>query len=90
MPTIAGAGLLKSLDLARSGDAALGTDAAIVIALSAGFAWLAISWMMRWLAKASFGIFVYYRIALGTFLLGPVTGLAGAPNQLDAKSPPGR
>ena len=69
LPTIAGAGLLKSLDLVRVGDAALGTDAAIVIALSAGLAWLAISWMMRWLAKASFGIFVYYRIALGTFLL---------------------
>ena len=69
LPTIAGAGLLKSIDLVRSGDAALGTDAAIVIALSAGLAWLAISWMMRWLEKASFGIFVYYRIALGTFLL---------------------
>ena len=69
LPTITGAGLLKSLDLVRSGDTALGTDAAIVIALSAGLAWLAISWMMRWLAKASFGIFVYYRIALGAFLL---------------------
>ena len=78
LPTIAGAGLLKSLDLVRSGDAALGTDAAIVIALSAGLAWLAISWMMRWLANASFGIFVYYRIALGTFsITGPVTRLAG-------------
>ena len=69
LPTIAGAGLLKSLDLAKSGDVALGSDAAIVIILSAGVAWLAISWMMRWLAKASFGIFIYYRMALGTFLL---------------------
>ena len=66
---IAGAGLLKALDLVRSGDAALGTDAAIVIALSAALAWLAISWMMRWLAKASFGLLVYFRLALGTFLL---------------------
>lgn len=69
LPTITGAGLLKSIDLAKSGDTALGIDAAIVIVLSAGLAWLAISWMMRWLAKASFGIFVYYRMALGTFLL---------------------
>ena len=69
LPTIAGAGLLKSLDLAKSGDATLGSDVAIIIVLSAGLAWLAISWMMRWLAKASFGIFVYYRVALGTFLL---------------------
>ncbi len=69
LPTIAGAGLLKSLDLAESGDVALSSDAAIIIVFSAGIAWLAISWMMRWLAKASFGIFVYYRMALGTFLL---------------------
>ncbi|MDC3234702.1 undecaprenyl-diphosphate phosphatase [Candidatus Puniceispirillum sp.] len=69
LPTIAGAGLLKSLDLARSGDAALVSDAAIIIVLSAGLAWLAISWMMRWLAKANLSIFVYYRMALGAFLL---------------------
>jgi undecaprenyl-diphosphatase len=69
LPTIAGAGLLKSIDLAKSGDAALGSDAAIIIALSAAFAWLAISWMMHWLVNASFGIFVYYRLVLGAFLL---------------------
>ena len=69
VPTIAGAGLLKSFDLMQSGDAALGIDAGLVIILSAGIAWLAISWMMRWLAKASFSIFVYYRMALGTLLL---------------------
>jgi undecaprenyl-diphosphatase len=69
VPTIAGAGLLKSLDLIQSGDAALGIDVAFVIVLSAGLAWIAISWMMQWLAKASFSIFVYYRMALGTLLL---------------------
>ena len=69
LPTIAGAGLLKSLDLVKSGDAMLGSDAAIITILSAGLAWLAISWMMRWLSKANFSIFVYYRIALGAFLL---------------------
>ena len=69
LPTIAGAGLLKSLDLAKSGDSAIGSDAAIIIVLSAGVAWLSISWMMRWLAIANFSIFVYYRMALGTFLL---------------------
>ena len=69
VPTIAGAGLLKSLDLMKSGDSTLGIDAALVIVLSAVIAWLAISWMMRWLATASFSIFVYYRMALGTVLL---------------------
>ena len=69
LPTIAGAGFLKSLDLAKSGDLTLGSDAVIIIILSAGIAWLAISWMMQWLARSGFGIFVYYRIALGLFLL---------------------
>ena len=69
LPTIAGAGLLKTLDLVKSGDATLGADVLIVAVLSAGFAWLAIRWMMRWLARAGFGIFVYYRLALGGLLL---------------------
>ena len=69
LPAITGAGLLKSLDLLKSDNTALSVDAAIVIILSAGLAWLAISWMMRWLATANFSIFVYYRVALGALLL---------------------
>ena len=69
LPAIAGAGTLKSLDLVKSGDLVLGGDAAIVVVLSAWLAWLSIFWMMRWLAAASFNIFVYYRIALGALLL---------------------
>ena len=68
IPTIAGAGLLKGLDIARSGDAALGMDAAIVVILSFLFAWIAIGWMLRWLARADFRIFVWYRIALSAVL----------------------
>jgi undecaprenyl-diphosphatase len=73
LPTIAGAGLLKTLDLVKSGDATLGADAVIVAALSAGLAWLAIRCMMRWLTTAGFGIFVYYRLALGGLLLLALT-----------------
>jgi undecaprenyl-diphosphatase len=69
LPTIAGAGLLKTLDLVKSGDATLGADAVIVVFLSAGLAWLTIHWMMRWFNSAGFGIFVYYRLALGGLLL---------------------
>ena len=69
LPTIAGAGLLKSIDLMKSGDAALGIDAVIVVISSAILAWIAISWMMRWLTTSSFSIFIYYRFALGGFLL---------------------
>jgi len=47
--------------------------AVIVAALSAGLAWLAIRCMMRWLTTAGFGIFVYYRLALGGLLLLALT-----------------
>ena len=69
VPTIAGAGLLKGLDIASADDAALGMDAVIVALLSFGFALLAIGWMMRWLERADFRIFVWYRLALGAVLL---------------------
>ena len=41
----------------------------IVAVLSACLAWLAIRCMMRWFATAGYGIFVYYRLALGGLLL---------------------
>ena len=69
MPTIAGAGLLKGMDIIAEGDVALGIDAALVALLSFGFALAAIGLMMRWLARADFRIFVWYRLALGGVLL---------------------
>ena len=69
IPAIAGAGLLKGLDIAAAGDAALGFDSGIVAVLSFIFATLAIDWMMRLLARTGFAIFVWYRIALGLLLL---------------------
>jgi undecaprenyl-diphosphatase len=69
IPTIAGAGLLKGIDIIANGDVALGVDAALVALLSFGFALVAIGWMMRWLARADFRIFVWYRMALGAVLL---------------------
>jgi len=73
IPTIAGAGLLKGIDIAREGDAALGMDAALVALLSFGFALAAIGWMMRWLARADFRIFVWYRLGLGGALILALT-----------------
>jgi len=76
IPAIAGAGLLKGADLVSDGNIALGIDAALVCLLSFGFALVAISWMMRWLARADFRIFVWYRVGLGAVLLGAIA--AGA------------
>ena len=69
LPAIAGAGLLKTIDIIDAGDAQLGSDAAMVAVLSALFAWLAIRVMMSWLARANFTIFVVYRLGLGMMLL---------------------
>ena len=69
LPTIAGAGVLKTYDLMKTGDLALRADALIVVALSCLFAFAAIGLMMRWLAHADFTIFVGYRLILGVVLL---------------------
>ena len=42
----------------------------LVAGLSFIFALLAIRWMMGWLARADFRIFVFYRLGLGIVLLG--------------------
>ena len=69
VPAIAGAGLLKTIELIRLGDIRMGLDATLVALLSALFALLAIRLMMSWLAHASFAVFVVYRLALGSVLL---------------------
>jgi undecaprenyl pyrophosphate phosphatase UppP len=69
LPTIAGAGFLKTHDLIKDGDLALGSDAALVALLSGLMAFLAMRAMMAWLARANFNIFVYYRLILGAVLL---------------------
>ena len=70
VPVIAGAGLLKGVSLYTS-QASMDIVALIGVAgLSFAFALLAIRWMMGWLARADFRIFVFYRLALGIVLLG--------------------
>lgn len=78
IPTIAGAGVLKGVDVWRAGDIALGYDAAIAIGLSfvAGIASIFV--MMRWLQTSSFTPFVIYRLALGVVLLWWIYGTGAA------------
>ena len=47
---------------------------AAIILLSFLFALGAIRWMMGWLAKASFTLFVIYRLGLGIILFGLIAG----------------
>ena len=70
VPVIAGAGLLKGISLYTSQTRMDIAALAAVAGLSFIFALLAIRWMMGWLARADFRIFVFYRLALGILLLG--------------------
>lgn len=69
MPLLGGATLYK---LANS-LAALDTSQLLLLflgaALSAVFAWLAIDWLIKFIARNSFVVFGYYRIAVGSLIL---------------------
>ncbi len=69
IPTILGAGLLKSIELYQSQNMALTNDALIGCFLSFITALIAIFLMFKWLKKASFLPFVIYRMILGAVLL---------------------
>ena len=70
VPVIAGAGILKGVSLYRTGAGLDMLSLGLVASLSFIFGLLAIRWMMGWLARADFRIFVFYRLGLGIVLLG--------------------
>ncbi|MGC6517790.1 MAG: undecaprenyl-diphosphate phosphatase [Candidatus Puniceispirillaceae bacterium] len=72
VPVILGATILKSRHFFDDNTGESLMQAGLVAGLSGVTALAAITLMMRWLAKADFKIFVYYRLALGVLLL---TGL---------------
>ena len=71
MPTIAGAGLLAAVELMKAGEAATPfiTDALITAGLSFFASLAAIAFLMAWIRRQSFTLFVVYRVLLGGFLL---------------------
>ncbi len=69
IPAILGAGTLVGLDLYQSGNVRLGIDAIAAAIVSFVVAFLAIALMIRWLRRAGFTPFVFYRIFLGVALL---------------------
>lgn len=78
IPTIIAAGALITLDIIESGDAALGQDALMAAGLSFVAALVTLVLFMSWIRRASMGIFVVYRLALGCFLLAIVYGFQPA------------
>lgn len=77
IPAIAGAGVLKGLELHEAGNARLTTDALMAGGMAFATALVAILIMMAWLRRASFAPFVFYRVALGCVLLAIGYGFIG-------------
>lgn len=71
IPTIAGAGILAALDVMEAGAAAAPfiTDALITAGLSFLASLAAVAFLMAWIRRQSFTLFVVYRVLLGGFLL---------------------
>ena len=69
IPVIFAAGTLKGFHLYSSGNVVLFQDAITSVAISFGFAIISIALLMAWLRRATFTLFVIYRIILGTGLL---------------------
>ena len=77
IPAILGAATLAGLALYRSGNVALGLDAALAALFAFGTALISIAAMMQWLMRATFTPFVIYRLLLGGLLLCWVYGWLG-------------
>ena len=69
IPVIIAAGCLQIVTLIRQEDIVVGAAALYVAILSCIIALGAIHGMMKWLGRANFNLFVYYRFALGLVLL---------------------
>ena len=69
IPVIIAAGCLQIVTLIRQEDIVVGAAALYVAVFSCIIALGAIHGMMKWLGRANFNLFVYYRFALGLVLL---------------------
>jgi undecaprenyl-diphosphatase len=69
IPAILAASILEGYEIVKSGDQAQLHDAALTAGLSAIAGFAAIAFMMAWLKRANFTIFVVYRLLLGAALL---------------------
>jgi undecaprenyl-diphosphatase len=79
MPVIAGAGLAKSVDVARDGFSGYGWEFLAGFVASAVSGFVVIWWMLRYLKRHDYRIFMVYRLAVAIVIFGLiVTGARGA------------
>jgi undecaprenyl-diphosphatase len=80
IPALTAAGILEAVTKASDISGGVGWGPTLVaIAVSFVVAWASVAWLLRYIARHDFELFVAYRIALGILVLGLVaTGVTGA------------
>lgn len=80
IPALTGAGILQSVDEFDNIAGGVGWGPTVVATLvSFTAAFFAITWMLRYIARHTYSVFIVYRIALGLFVLALVGSGAVAP-----------
>jgi undecaprenyl-diphosphatase len=80
IPVLTGAGILQAIDEYDNIAGGVGWGPTIVATLvSFAVAFLAVSWLLRYIARHNYSIFIVYRVALGAFVLALVASGAVAP-----------
>ena len=71
MPALTAAGILQAVTAADDISTGVGWPATIVAtAVSFVVAYASVAWLLRFVARHSFRLFIVYRVALGLLLLG--------------------
>jgi len=80
IPALTGAGILQTVDEFDNIAGGVGWGPTIVATLvSFAVAFFAVTWLLRYIARHTYSVFIVYRIALGAFVLALVGSGAVAP-----------
>ena len=80
IPVLTGAGILQTIDEFDNVAGGVGWGPTIVATLvSFAVAFAAVSWLLRYIARHTYSLFIVYRVVLGVFVLGLVASGAVAP-----------
>jgi hypothetical protein len=80
IPALTGAGILQTVTEFENVSNGVGWGPTLVAtAVSFGVAFLAVSWLLRYIARHTYSVFIAYRVGLGTLVLALVASGALAP-----------
>jgi undecaprenyl-diphosphatase len=80
IPALTGAGILQSIDEFDNVANGVGWGPTLLAtAVSFAVAFVAVSWLLRYIARHTYSIFIVYRVVLGALVLGLVASGALAP-----------